>query len=246
MNKKEKMPSMGKMPKGMPPKGMPPEGMPPKPQFDMKTLFRLLSYMKDYKGKLIFVVICILISSIASAVSSLFLQALIDDYITPLLGSSSPVFTGLLQALLVIGGVYLIGVLSTLFYNRIMVTIAQGTLKKIRDEMFEKMQRLPIRAFDTRTHGDIMSLYTNDTDTLRQMIAISMAQMVSSVFTIVSVFVSMLYISVWLTLVAVVVLFLILQLVKVITRKIGVFFMMQQKTLADVNGYVEEMVNGQR
>ena len=246
MNKKEKMPPMGAMPEGMPPKGMPPEGMPPKPQFDMKTLFRLLSYMKDYKGKLIFVVICILLSSIASAVSSLFLQSLIDDYITPLLGSSSPVFTGLLQALLVIGGIYLIGILSTLFYNRIMVTIAQGTLKKIRDEMFEKMQRLPIRAFDIRTHGDIMSLYTNDTDTLRQMIAISMAQMVSSVFTIVSVFVSMLYISVWLTLVAVVVLFLILQLVKVITRKIGVFFMMQQKTLADVNGYVEEMVNGQK
>ena len=168
MNKKEKMPPMGKMP----------EGMPPKPQFDLKTLLRLLSYMKDYKGKLIFVVICILLGSIASAVSSLFLQSLIDDYITPLLGSSSPVFTGLLQALLMIGGIYLIGILSTLFYNRIMVTIAQGTLKKIRDEMFEKMQRLPIRAFDTRTHGDIMSLYTNDTDTLRQMIAISMAQMV--------------------------------------------------------------------
>ncbi len=236
MNKKEKMPPMGNIP----------EGLPPKAHFDLKTLARLLSYMKGYKGQLIFVVVCILLSSIASAVSSLFLQSLIDDYIAPLLSSSSPVFTGLLQALLVIGVVYLIGVLSTLFYNRIMVTIAQGTLKKIRDEMFEKMQRLPIRAFDTRTHGNIMSLYTNDTDTLRQMIAISMAQMVSSVFTIVSVFICMLYISIWLTLVAVVVLFLILQIVKVITSKIGVFFMMQQKTLADVNGYVEEMVNGQK
>ncbi len=236
MNKKEKMPPMGTMP----------EGMPPKAHFDPKTLGRLLSYMKDYKGQLIFVVVCILLSSIASAMSSLFLQSLIDDYIVPLLSTSSPVFTGLLQALLVIGAVYMIGVLSTLFYNRIMVTIAQGTLKKIRDEMFEKMQRLPIRAFDTRTHGDIMSLYTNDTDTLRQMIAIAMAQMVSSVFTIVSVFVCMLYISVWLTLVALVVLFLILQLVKVITGKIGVFFMMQQKTLADVNGFMEEMVNGQK
>lgn len=236
MNKKEQMPPMGRMP----------EGMPPKPQFDRKTLGRLLSYMKDYRGQLIFVVLCILLSAIASAVSSLFLQSLIDDYIVPLLATSNPVFSELLKALLVIGVIYLIGVLSTLFYNRLMVTIAQGTLKKIRDEMFEKMQRLPIRAFDTRTHGDIMSLYTNDTDTLRQMIAIAMAQMVSSVFTIVSVFICMLYISVWLTLVAVVVIFLILQIVKMITGKIGVFFMMQQKTLADVNGYVEEMINGQK
>ena len=236
MNKKEKMPPMGKIP----------EGMPPKAHFDLKSFGRLLSYMKDYKGQLIFVVICILLSAIASAASSLFLQSLIDDYITPLLGSSAPVFSGLLKALVVIGIFYLIGVLSTLFYNRVMVTIAQGTLKKIRDEMFEKMQRLPIRAFDTRTHGDIMSLYTNDTDTLRQMIAIAMAQLVSSVFTIVAVFVSMLGISVWLTIVAVVVIFLVLQIVKAITGKIGVFFMMQQKTLADVNGYVEETVNGQK
>lgn len=236
MNKEKKKTPMEKMP----------DGMPPRAKFDIKTLGRLLSYMKDYKGQLIFVVVCILLSAVASAASSLFLQSLIDDYITPLLGSSAPVFTGLLKALIVIGAIYLIGVLSSLFYNRIMVTIAQGTLKKIRDEMFEKMQRLPIRAFDTRTHGDIMSLYTNDTDTLRQMIAQSMAQLVSSVFTIVAVFICMLYVSVWLTLVAVVVMFLILQLVKVVAGKIGVFFMMQQKTLADVNAYVEEMVNGQK
>ena len=223
-----------------------PEGMPPKAHLDLKSLGRLVSYMKDYKVQLIFVMICILLSAVASAASSLFLQSLIDDYIMPLLGTSAPVFSGLLKALIIIGVVYLIGVLSTLFYNRVMVTIAQGTLKKIRDEMFEKMQRLPIRTFDTRTHGDIMSLYTNDTDTLRQMIAQSMAQLISSVFTIIAVFICMLYISVWLTLVAVAVMFLILQIVKMITGKIGVFFMMQQKTLADVNGYIEEMVNGQR
>ena len=217
-----------------------------KQQFDTKTLLRLLSYMKDYKRQLIFVVVCILLSAIASAASALFLQSLIDDYIAPLLTSSAPVFTQLLNVLVVIGAVYLIGVLATLFYNRVMVTIAQGTLKKIRDEMFEKMHRLPIRAFDTRTHGDIMSLYTNDTDTLRQMIAQSMAQLISSVFTIVAVFVCMLYVSFYLTLVAVLVMLLILQLVKKITGKIGVFFVMQQKTLADVNGYVEEMVNGQK
>ena len=145
-----------------------------------------------------------------------------------------------------IGAIYLIGVLANLFYNRVMVTIAQGTLKKIRDEMFEKMQWLPIRTFDTHTHGDIMSLYTNDTDTLRQMIAQSMAQLISSVFTIVAVFVCMLYVSFYLTLVAILVMFLILQIVKMVTGKIDDFFMMQQKTLADVNGYVEEMVNGQK
>lgn len=217
-----------------------------KQQFDTKTLRRLLSYMKDYKGQLLFVVVCILLSAIASAASALFLQSLIDDYITPLLTSSAPVFTQLLKVLVVIGAIYLIGVLATLFYNRVMVTIAQGTLKKIRDEMFEKMQRLPIRAFDTRTHGDIMSLYTNDTDTLRQMIAQSMAQLISSVFTIVAVLVCMLYVSFYLTLVAVLVMLLILQIVRVVTEKIGGFFLMQQKTLADVNGYVEEMVNGQK
>ncbi len=224
----------------------PSNAIPPKGKINPKTLGRLISYMKEYKGRLVFVAVCILLSAIASAVSALFLQSLIDDYITQLIGSSAPVFSGLVKALIFIGAVYLIGILSNLFYNRTMVTIAQGTLKKIRDEMFEKMQRLPIRAFDTRTHGDIMSLYTNDTDTLRQMIAQSMAQLASSVFTIVAVFLCMLYISIPLTLVAVAVMFLILQIVKIVSMKIGTFFMMQQKTLADVNSFVEEMVNGQK
>lgn len=140
----------------------------------------------------------------------------------------------------------MIGVISNLLYSRAMVTVAQGTLKKIRDDMFEKMQRLPIRVFDTRTHGDIMSLYTNDTDTLRQMIAQSMAQLISAVFTIVAVLVCMLYTSIWLTIVAVLVMLLILQIVKGIAGKVGTFFILQQKTLADVNGYVEKMVNGQK
>ena len=236
MNRKEKMISKDKAP----------EGMSLKVSFDTKTLKRLFSYMRDYKGQLVFVAVCILLSAAASAASSLFLQSLIDDYITPLLGAYNPVFSELLKALVLIGAVYLAGVISTLLYSRVMVTIAQGTLKKIRDEMFEKMQRLPIRAFDTRTHGDIMSLYTNDTDTLRQMIAQSMAQLISSVFTIVAVVICMLYVSVWLTLVAAAVMFLILQIVKMVTGRISGFFMMQQKTLADVNGYVEEMVNGQK
>lgn len=215
-------------------------------QFDMTALKRLFSYMKEYKRQLVFVIICILLSAVASAASSVFLQTLIDDYIVPLLGTDNPVFGGLIKALITIGIIYMIGVISSLLYSRAMVTVAQGTLKKIRDDMFEKMQRLPIRIFDTRTHGDIMSLYTNDTDTLRQMIAQSMAQLISSVFTIVAVLVCMLYTSIWLTIVAVLVMLLILQIVKKIAGKTGTFFILQQKTLADVNGYVEEMINGQK
>lgn len=215
-------------------------------QFDKAALKRLFSYMKEYERQLVFVIICILLSAVASAASSVFLQTLIDDYIVPLLGTDNPVFGGLIKALITIGIIYMIGVISNLLYSRAMVTVAQGTLKKIRDDMFEKMQRLPIRVFDTRTHGDIMSLYTNDTDTLRQMIAQSMAQLISSVFTIVAVLVCMLYTSIWLTIVAVLVMLLILQIVKGIAGKVGTFFILQQKTLADVNGYVEEMVNGQK
>lgn len=215
-------------------------------QFDKIALKRLFSYMKEYKRQLVFVIICILLSAVASAASSVFLQTLIDDYIVPLLGTDNPVFSGLVKALITIGIIYMIGVISSLLYSRAMVTVAQGTLKKIRDDMFEKMQRLPIRIFDTRTHGDIMSLYTNDTDTLRQMIAQSMAQLISSVFTIVAVLVCMLYTSIWLTIVAILVMLLILQIVKGIAGKTGTFFILQQKTLADVNGYVEEMVNGQK
>lgn len=218
----------------------------PKMQFDKKALHRLLSYMKAYKIQLIFVIVCILLSAVASAASSLFLQTLIDDYIVPLLGTDNPVFEGLIKALALIGIVYFVGVLSSLLYSRAMVTIAQGTLKKIRDDMFEKMQRLPICTFDTRTHGDIMSLYTNDTDTLRQMIAQSMAQLISSAFTIAAVLICMLYTSVWLTVVAVLIMLLALQIVKAVTGKIEAFSVMQQKTLADVNGYVEEMINGQK
>ncbi|MGN0422034.1 MAG: ABC transporter ATP-binding protein [Lachnospiraceae bacterium] len=215
-------------------------------RFDFQTLAKILSYMKEYRGRLVVVVVCILLSSIASAASSLFLQTLIDDHIIPMLSMDTPVFRGLTHALITIGLVYVVGIISTLIYNRWMVTIAQGTLKKIRDEMFEKMQWLPIRYFDTHTHGEIMSLYTNDTDTLRQLIAQSMAQLISSIFTIVTVFVSMLYISIPLTLVAVVTIMLNLKLAGGTMQKIGIYFVEQQNTLADLNGFVEEMVGGQK
>ena len=220
--------------------------MPERPKFDSQTLKRLLSYMRAYKGTLVLVTVCILLSAVAGAASSMFLQKLIDGYIVPMLGTASPDYSGLIRALITIGCVYLVGTLATWLYNRRMVTIAQGTLKRIRDEMFEKMQRLPIRYFDTHTHGDIMSLYTNDTDTLRQMIAQSMAQLVSSVFTLAAVFFCMLYISIWLTLIVCAVMALILMFVRKLTGRIGGYFMAQQTALADLNGYVEEMVNGQK
>ncbi len=220
--------------------------MPEKTQFDWKTLKRLLSYMRQYRSTMILVTVCILLSAIASAASSMFLQTLIDDYIVPLVGQSQPVFTGLIRALLTIGGVYLVGILATWIYNRAMVTIAQGTLKTIRDEMFEKMQYLPIRYFDSHTNGDTMSLYTNDTDTLRQLIAQSMSQFISSIFTIVAVFFCMLYISVWLTLVVLVSLFFILKAVELVVKKTGKYFAAQQMTLAELDGYVEEMIGGQK
>lgn len=221
--------------------------LPPKPQqFDMQTLKRVFGYMKNYKRSLILVVICILLSSIASAVSSMFLQTLIDDHIVPLLSMENPVFTGLIHALITVGCIYFAGVIASLIYNRLMVTIAQGTLKKIRDEMFSKMQWLPIRYFDTHTHGETMSLYTNDTDTLRQLIAQAMPNLVSSVFTIIAVFICMLYISIPLTLLALFTMWLVMRLAGGTMGRIGFYFMEQQKTLADLNGFVEEMVNGQK
>lgn len=215
-------------------------------QFSLNTVKRLLSYLRKYRAALIVVVICIVLSSLASVASSLFLQSLIDDYIVPLLADNNPVFTGLVKALASIGAIYLIGTLSTLIYNRVMVTIAQGTLKQIRDEMFERMQQLPIRYFDTHTHGDIMSRYTNDTDTLRQMIAQSLAQLVTSVCTIVAIFFAMLYQSIYLTLVVMAATAVQLFVTQKLTGKSAFYFVKQQDTLGNLNGYVEEMVNGQK
>ena len=218
----------------------------PAMQLDMATVKRLLSYMSCYRGQLVLVVVCILLSAIASAASSMFLQALIDDCIVPLLATDVPVWTGLAHALITIGAVYVVGVVATLVYNRAMVTVAQGTLKHIRDDMFSHMQTLPLRYFDTHAHGDIMSLYTNDTDTLRQMIAQSLSQLVSSVFTLVAVFVCMLWMSVGLTAVVCVLMAAILVFVGRITGVIGSFSIEQQDTLGALNGYIEEMVGGQK
>lgn len=213
---------------------------------DLRTLKRIFHYMKNYKRGMFTVVICILLSSLAGAVSAVFLQTLIDDYIFPLLAMEKPEFTALLRALIIVGCIYLTGVLSTLLYNRLMVTIAQGTLKKIRDEMFSRMQRLPISYFDTHTHGETMSLYTNDTDTLRQLIAQAMPNLLSSVFTIFAVTVCMLYISIPLTLLVFFTMWLVMKAAGSTVEKIGFYFAEQQRSLADLNGFVEEMINGQK
>ena len=216
------------------------------PRFDTKTLKRLFSYVKEYRGTIVLIVICILLSSLAGALSVMFLQTLIDDYITPLLTMETPVYTGLLSALVKMAVMYLVGVAATLIYNRRMVTIAQGTLKRIRDEMFTKMQRLPVRFFDTHTHGAVMSLYTNDTDTLRQMMAQAMGQLVSSAFSIAAVFVCMLCTSVWLTIVVCAAVYITMKMIAKIVGRIGRYSVAQQGYLADFNGYVEEMINGQK
>lgn len=213
---------------------------------DLKTIKRLMSYVNRYKGRFIIVLILIFISALTSVASSLFLRTLIDDYITPLLLQDNPIFSGLLKTILTMGGIYLIGVLSTLFYNRLMVTIAQGVLKTIRDEMFSHMQTLPIRYFDTHSHGDIMSHYTNDTDTLRQMISQSIPQMFSAVITVVSVFFAMIATSVWLTIFVILFLLIIFKITGSIAGKSGSYFVKQQQALGKVNGYIEEMINGQK
>ncbi len=215
-------------------------------RFNPDTVKRLFTYLKPHRWALVFVTVCIIVSSVASAASSMFLQVLIDDYIVPMLGMDNPVLTGLVHALITMGAIYAIGALASWIYNRRMVTIAQSALKCIRDDMFTKMQRLPIRYFDAHTHGDTMSLYTNDTDTLRQMIAQSLAQLISSICTIVAVFFCMLYISVWLTAVVCVVVFIILCISKIVIKRSGAYFAAQQRSIADLDAYVEEMINGQK
>ncbi len=210
------------------------------------TLKRLLQYMGNYRLYLILVFLCILLSAAASASSSLFLKTLIDDYITPMLGQNAPSFVPLMYAIGVMIIIYSVGILSTLFYNRAMVVVGQGTLKKIRDDMFRHMQSLPIRYFDTHTHGDIMSHYTNDTDTLRQAISQSLPQMLSSMFSVIAAFMAMLYLSIGLALFVAAFAVLLIFTIKFLVRRSSHYFVEQQASLGEVNGYIEEMINGQK
>ena len=217
-----------------------------RPKVSSNTVKRLLSYIFHYKLRFFFVLICILISALTNVASSLYIETLIDDYISPLLLDANPVFDALLRSILTMACVYAVGIICSLLYNRLMVTIAQGVLKDIRDTMFSHMQTLPIRYFDTHTHGDIMSHYTNDTDTLRQMISQSIPQMFSSLITVIAVFCAMLSVNVWLTLVIVVCITFILNITKFVAGRSSTYFIRQQASIGDVNGYIEEMMNGQK
>lgn len=208
----------------------------------VKRLFDII--MSKHKIWLLVVFICIIVSGIASVSGQLFLQSLIDDYISPLLLEENPVFTNLLKALFGIGFVYLIGVVSTFISNRLLVNISQGVLKDIRNQMFSHMQTLPISYFDNNTHGDIMSHYTNDTDTLMQMISQSLPNLVSSIITIIAVLFGMLHLSIILTLIVIIGVIVMLIVSKNVASKAGKYFVEQQDSLGKLNGYIEEMIDG--
>ena len=223
----------------------PMKGGPRKAKDPKKTIARLLSYLKKYRTTMIIVVACIVLSAGAMALSAASLGTLVDDYITPLLSQAEPDFGPLLKFLCVMAFIYVVGIASSFLYNYLMVEVGQGTQKVIRDEMFAHMQKLPIRYFDTHSTGDIMSRYTSDIDTLRMMLSQSIPQCISSIATLVLVFIAMLFTSPILT---VILIFTVTGIVFVTTTVVGKsagFFMGQQKSLGKVNGYVEEMIHGQ-
>ena len=236
---KQPAPPMGGGPRG-------PRMMGPRQPINKESLKRLLGYVKPYWPRLLLVICFIVINAVATAAAATFLGTIIDDHITPMLATGSQDFSPLLSAILKMAALYGLAILATYTQARIMAVIGQSVLRRVRDEMFDHMQTLPIRYFDTHTHGEVMSHYTNDTDTLRQMVGQVLPQSISSVITLVVVLISMLRCSVWLTLLIIAGTALMLK----VTMKIGSgsakFFVKQQTSLASLNGYIEEMVNGQK
>ena len=219
----------------------------PKVKNPAQVFKRLLGLiLKRYKVHLIVVFVCIIISVLASVQGTLFIQSLIDDYIVPMLSQPTPDFTPLLLAIARVAVFYLLGAAASYTYSRIMIYVTQGTMRDLRCDIFKHMESLPIKYFDTHPHGDIMSVYTNDVDTLRQMISQSMPQIFNSVITIVSVLASMFVISVPLTLVTLAMVFAVMMVTKTIGGKSSKYFLAQQTDLGKENGYIEEMMNGQK
>ncbi|MBR4897987.1 MAG: ABC transporter ATP-binding protein [Prevotella sp.] len=211
------------------------------------TLLRLTRYvMKHYRWHIGAVLVCIVVSSITSLVSTLFTRTLIDDYVVPLTQTDNPEYASLLQTLFKLGAVLLLGVVCSYAYNRLMIQVSQGTMLRLRKQIFERMQQLPVSYFDQHQHGEIMSTYTNDVDSLRQMISTAMAQVFSSIITLVATFVSMLVLSVPLTLVCVVMAALMVKTTTWLGTWSRGYFRMQQESLAQVNGFIEEMMTGQK
>lgn len=208
---------------------------------------RLMQYIfKKYGVHFVIVFFCIIVSVLANVQGTLFLQTLIDEYIMPMLGQEHPDFSNLLREIMRVGSFYLVGVAATYAYNRIMVNVTQGTLRSLRDDMFAHMEKLPIKYFDTHSHGDIMSIYTNDIDTLRQMISQSIPQILSSAITVVSVFISMLVLNVPLTIVTLLMVAVMMYATKYVSARSGKYFGKQQAAIGKVNGYIEEMMEGQK
>ena len=208
---------------------------------------RLLSYVgRGYLALFVVVILCILVSAVASVSGSLFLGTLIDNYIVPLAAMANPDFSGLLRVILMMACLYLVGALCAFAYNRIMVTISQGVQKRIRDDLFGHMQTLPIKYFDTHAHGDVMSVYSNDVDTLRQMLSQSIPQVINSAMMILVTFVSMLATNLLLTGVVILCIIVMLLVTKFLAGRSGRYFVQQQVKLGDLNGYIEERINGQK
>lgn len=229
------------------PMGRPPRGMKPQVENPGKIFKRLMSYIfRKYKWHYIIVIALICVGVLANVQGTLFQKSLIDDYIKPMLFSENPNFSPLLEAMARVAGFYLIGVISTFAYNRIMINVTQGVLRDMRNDLFTHMQKLPIKYFDTHAHGDIMSIYTNDIDTLRQVVSQSIPQVVNSGMTIISVLFSMIYLSIPLTLVTLCMVGIMLCATKKVAGKSGKYFVKQQKNLGKVNGFIEEMMNGQK
>ncbi len=211
------------------------------------TAFRLLKYsMGGYKLQFAIVLITIIISATTSVIGIQFIQKLIDNYITPLIGNQNPNYTSLLHAMVTMGVIYLVGIIATYIYNRLMLNITQGTLKKIRTDMFEHMQKLPIGYFDSHSHGEIMSTYTNDVDTLREAISQSIPQIFSAIISMIAILISMIITNVYLTVIVLAMVVIMMFVSKFFAKHSSKHFINQQKNISKVDGYIEEMMNGQK
>ena len=223
-----------------------PRAMGPRQPIEKRTVIRLLSYLKPYWPRLVVVLLCILINAVATASAATFLGKIIDEHIVPLLAEANPDFSGLLAAMLRMAALFALAIVAVYVQGRLMAVVSQSVLRSVRDQMFAHMQTLPIRYFDTNTYGDVMSHYTNDTDTLRQMVSQTLPQSVSSLVTLIVVFISMLSCSVWLTLVVLLSTFAMIKVTTKIGGRSARYFVSQQTSLASLNGFIEEMVNGQK
>ena len=213
----------------------------------LKTIKRLLKYVtSEYKFQLFVVLVSIIVSALVGVAGIEFIKYLIDDFIVPLVNSQNPDFEPLLRVIFMMAGVYLLGILGTYIYNRLMINISQGVLNKIRKEMFEHMQKLPIRYFDSRPHGEIMSTYTNDVDTLRQMLSQSIPQVFSAMVTMITILISMFSTNVYLTLVVLAMVILMIFVSKYLGGNSSRYFVKQQEDIGKVDGYIEEMMEGQK